>query len=293
MKRMSHETRLRETAGKYRKHDDSRSSYLSDKSFGAIFRAVALSFGQHDVIANRRPLLLMWRSPVKNLAVRCTVSVCVVACTAVAALEILSAAQQVRTEDHNGDGRPDVWRRYDSRGRLIEVDVDSNFDGRPDVQEYYDRGALVRRESDRNFNGQADFVEEFDFDTHARTRSIIDIDYDGTADLLVLFRDGAPVFSKRTSQTGAGHPAASPAADQNGTVRLARMTDPFDADTAVRAERTRDSDECSGVSPPGGSCPIVFAVDPKPSVTRLVVGDPQPHSLSAPLRSSPRAPPIS
>src|SRR5258708_23004461 len=194
---------------------------------------------------------------------------------AVAAFEIWSAGRQILTEDHNGDGRADVWRRYDARGRLVEVDVDSNFDGRPDVQEFYDRGALVRRESDRNFNGQADFVEEFDFETHARTRSVIDIDYDGTADLLVLFRDGTPVFSKRTSLRRAEHPpAASPAADHNGIVRLARMTDPFEADTAVRAER-RAADECSGASPPGGPCPIVFAIDPTPAGTRLVVGDPQ------------------
>jgi hypothetical protein len=230
---------------------------------------------------------------VKSFAVRCTVSLCVVACAAVAAVEIRAAAAQVRTEDHNGDGRPDVWRRYDVRGRLVEVDVDSNFDGRPDVQEYYDRGSLVRRESDRNFNGQADFIEEFDAATHARTRSVIDIDYDGTADLLVLFRDGTPVFSKRTSPTRAEHPpAGSPAADRNGIVRLARMSDPFEADTAVRAERL-ETDECSGVSPPGGQCSIVFAIEPKPAATRFVVRDPQPRPLTASLRSSPRGPPVS
>src|SRR4029077_2909888 len=115
----------------------------------------------------------------------------------VAALELWPATRLVRTVDQNGDGRPDVWRHYDNRGQLTEVDVDTNFDGRPDIEEYYERGVLVRRESDRNFNGQADLLEEFDVDTHGHTRSVVDTDYDGTADLLVFFRDNRPVFSKQ------------------------------------------------------------------------------------------------
>src|SRR5579862_9402399 len=37
-----------EERAQYGKHDDSRSSYLSDESFGAIFRAAALSFGRQS-----------------------------------------------------------------------------------------------------------------------------------------------------------------------------------------------------------------------------------------------------
>jgi len=231
---------------------------------------------------------------VKNLALRCVVSLGVVACAAVAAREIWSATQQVRTEDHNGDGRPDVWRRYDARGRLVEVDVDSNFDGRADVQEYYERGSLVRRESDRNFNGQADLIEEFDTETHARTRSVIDIDYDGAGDLLILFSNGAPVFSKWASASRpAGQPHGSSPAGGDGTGHLARLSDPFESDLAVRAIHTWIADECAGLSPPGGPCPIVFAIDPTPAVTGLASGDPASRALTPPLHTSLRGPPVS
>src|SRR5262249_4650002 len=121
---------------------------------------------------------------------------CVASCATVAIVGVWPA-RRVRTADNNGDGRPDVWRLYDGKGQLTEVDVDSNFDGHTDIQEYYEQGVLVRRESDRNFNGQSDLVEEFDAKTHHLTRSVIDLDYDGTADLLVLFPDGHPAFSRR------------------------------------------------------------------------------------------------
>jgi hypothetical protein len=131
---------------------------------------------------------------VKHLSARLVAVLCVMSSVTVAAVEIWHAARTVRTADQNGDGRPDIWRHYDNRGQLAEVDVDSNFDGQPDVEEYYEGGVLVRRESDRDFNGQADLIEEFDAETHRQTKSVVDIDYDGTADLLVLFRDGRPVF---------------------------------------------------------------------------------------------------
>jgi hypothetical protein len=120
---------------------------------------------------------------------------CFVACATVAARSVQSTTS-VRVEDRNGDGRPDVWMRFDDQGHRIEVDIDSNFDGHPDIQEYYQRDTLVRREVDRDFNGQTDLVEEFDLETGDRARSVVDVDNDGTADLLVLFRKGEPVFSK-------------------------------------------------------------------------------------------------
>src|SRR4051812_13950053 len=44
----------------------------------------------------------------------------------------------VLTEDQNHDGRPDVWRAYDHQGRLARIALDTNFDGRSDVQEFYE-----------------------------------------------------------------------------------------------------------------------------------------------------------
>ena len=212
----------------------------------------------------------------------------------VTALAVWPAGHAARTTDRNGDGRPDIWRFYDNRGRLVEVDVDSNFDGTPDIEEYYERGALVRRESDRNFNGQADLVEEFDADTHRRTRSVIDADYDGLADHLVLFRDGRPVFSK---QIRSPQPSANPTPrgfEPAAGRHLARFTDPFERDTAVRSAHTTSTDEGDvGLSTSGGlpgSRLTTFGRRP-PSV-RFVVPDVNPPTLPLPLVRSPRAPPI-
>src|SRR5215831_18265974 len=86
----------------------------------------------------------------------------------------------VRPEDQNHDGRPDVWRVYDDRGQLQSAAFDTNFDGRSDVQEYYQRGRLVRREADRDFNDRVDLLQEFDSVTQESTRAVIDVDFDGT-----------------------------------------------------------------------------------------------------------------
>jgi hypothetical protein len=221
---------------------------------------------------------------------------CVVACATVAAIEVWPAARDVRTADNNRDGRPDVWRRFDSRGQLTEVDVDSNFDGTPDIEEYYAGGVLVRRESDRNFNGQTDLVEEFNPDTHERTRSLVDIDYDGTADLLVLFQDGRPVFSERTSSKRCDvreHDATS--VQQSDRSRLTPLVDPFASDSAVRSTRG-DSNEADsiGLSTSGSlPSPRVTGRYHLTAGTRFAPSDAARHLPNAPLARSPRAPPAS
>jgi hypothetical protein len=95
--------------------------------------------------------------------------------------------------------------RSDARGAIVERRFDTNGDGRPDVVEYYRNGALLRRVSDRNFNGVTDLVEDFDAVTQQRVRSIVDQDYDGTADVLLLYRDGEPVVSERASSPETEH----------------------------------------------------------------------------------------
>lgn len=233
----------------------------------------------------------------KRASARCVAFLCGVVFATAAAVEVWPAARPVRTEDHNGDGRPDIWRRYDNRGQLVEVDVDSNFDGRPDIEEYYERGVLVRRESDRNFNGQADLIEEFDAETHGQTRSVVDIDYDGTADLLVLFRDGRPIFSQRLcSLKRSGIPAApSPGVHRGDASHLARLMDPFEWETGLRATRTAsNADDCVGLSASAGlPRSRVDAVSPMSPSARFVARDVRPHALTLLLRRSPRAPPVS
>src|SRR6478752_555551 len=190
--------------------------------------------------------------------VRLAAVLTVASCTTAAVLTLPKNAQYVRTEDRNGDGRPDEWRRYDQAGHLAQVSVDSNFDGRSDVEEYYDaEGVLIRRESDRNFNGQVDLIEEFDPTTHQHAESVVDVDYDGRADLLVLFRDGRPVFSKRAPEPAvrvADLGSFAQIADVHSEANdpLVPLTDPFQSDTTVRGLRSMTRVGGAGLATSGG-----------------------------------------
>jgi len=141
----------------------------------------------------------------------------------------------------------------------VEVAVDSNFDGRSDVREYYTGGDLVRRESDRNFDDRVDLVEEFDVTTHAQTRATIDTDFDGIADLLTLFEDGRPVYTVRASSHQLDVARAEPAPDvgaRAGTSPIVAFTDPFAADAAVRSNLPE-----AGAREVWSTLPVVFACD--------------------------------
>jgi hypothetical protein len=173
-------------------------------------------------------------------------------------MSLWSPTALVRTADQNGDGRPDIWRTYNDQGQLSEIAVDTNFDGRADVREYYERGTLVRRESDRDFNDRVDLVQEFDATTRESVRSVVDVDFDGTADLLVLFRDGQPVFSKWAHlvarAVGTGFSALNTeTTHRDGNDRLEPLQDPFSGDLSVRAVRVlADGSDTVGLSTSGG-----------------------------------------
>lgn len=220
------------------------------------------------------------------------------ACTAAAVLTLPKHAQYVRAEDRNGDGRPDEWRRYDQAGHLAQISVDSNFDGRSDVEEYYDTaGVLIRRESDRNFNGQVDLIEEFDPTTHLHAESVVDIDYDGRADLLVLFRDGRPVFSKRAAEPAVGVADLGPLA-RFADVRseandpLVPLTDPFQSDTTVRGLRTTTRVGSVGLATSGGlPSPHVTVATLVSNADVVAANESRQHSTPF-VRRAPRGPPL-
>ena len=142
----------------------------------------------------------------------------------------VSPTTRLETFDVNRDGRPDRWQYYDAEGAMLRQSVDTNFDGRSDVQESYDGRHLVRRESDRNFDDRIDLTEEFDPVTGEHTRSVVDVDFDGRADLLVLFSHGEPVFSQWAPNRSGIEAIASfdaIAPERRGDDSLRALGDPF------------------------------------------------------------------
>lgn len=223
---------------------------------------------------------------------------CAMACAAVAGVSAYPAIRRVTTEDRNADGRPDMWRAYVDPAGQTEVDIDSNFDGRPDVQEYYEHGALIRRESDRNFDDRVDLVEEFDTVTQQPLRAVVDVDYDGAADLLVLFRDGRPVFSTYAPPSRQRVPAVTTGARilplPQRRRHLAPLTDPFRFDASIRVPQctTARVDGAVLLTDGGLPPPIVEASAPV-EIAAVVGGADAPTAVLVRLAAPPRAPPFS
>jgi hypothetical protein len=78
-----------------------------------------------------------------------------------------------------------------------EVLLDLNQDGQPDVRKIYREGAageiLICRDADLNFDGKWDLHVFFDPDTGLKKRDEVDLDYDGTMDIVTTFVGGKPI----------------------------------------------------------------------------------------------------
>jgi hypothetical protein len=216
--------------------------------------------------------------------------------TTLAACWLWPGSDAVRTDDRNGDGRPDVWRTYDRQGRLVDVAIDSNFDGRSDVHEYYVRGELVRRESDRNFDDRIDLVEEFDATSHERVRSVVDSDFDGIADLLVLYQAGRPVFSKY-APSAARHEERRPhdrtvVFPRRSNAPLTQVADPFVGDLVLHSEPSApDTFRPVWMTVGVVWCPARTASQIRPTAA-VSYGDPHHPCQPDPRRRVSRGPPI-
>jgi len=197
--------------------------------------------------------------------------------------------RQVRTEDQNHDGRPDVWRVYDERGQLQSAAFDTNFDGRSDVQEYYQRGRLVRREADRDFNDRVDLLQEFDSVTQESTRAVIDVDFDGTADVLTIFRDGQPIVTQTAAAVGRHVDSAPP---RSGNQRLAALDDPFLAHPSLRGLHALDTLGDSLELPGRAMLLVRFdVVDPRVCLATIADAEARAVRHAWISHASPRAPP--
>jgi hypothetical protein len=192
----------------------------------------------------------------------------VLTCLTAGLFSISLPYRSTSTEDLNRDGRPDLWRAYGRDGRIARITVDTNFDGRSDVEELYENGILVRRQTDRNFDDQIDLVQDFDPATRQIVRSLTDVNADGVADLLVLFQNGTPVFSKwmsTSAQDKLPETLVARAPGQPSNEPPAALHDPFSGDLAFTAVRLgATADEPFSLPAPIGPTetvarPVVFA----------------------------------
>jgi hypothetical protein len=84
-----------------------------------------------------------------------------------------------KSEDRNGDGRPDAWWVYEG-GQIVKFSEDRNYDGRPDSWVIYSNGIIQSDEDDTDFDGRPDVW--FDYEHGEATRRREDLDYDGRPD---------------------------------------------------------------------------------------------------------------
>lgn len=75
--------------------------------------------------------------------------------------EVHGGKENVSAIDNNEDGKPDKWVHYNIYDTLTEVDYDTNFDGNPDIFEYYRNSKVYRKEIDTDFDGKPDKVEDY------------------------------------------------------------------------------------------------------------------------------------
>jgi hypothetical protein len=111
------------------------------------------------------------------------------------------------------------------------VDVDRNWDGRPDLFEVRTRdeadgdGALLRRAQDLDFDGRLDVVERYDA-KGARVEESYDLDFDGLPDVTAHYEQGELVRKELS----------------HGTDRMVDAIQFFEKERLVRIERDTNRD---------------------------------------------------
>ena len=144
--------------------------------------------------------------------------------------------------------------------------------------DYYEGSALVRREVDLNFDERIDFVESFDRVTHERIRLVVDDNFDGHPDRLVLYEDGrevaveALVPEDRSGKRFRAEPLPLPAGLDLALVSV---------DSAARAENTINFVETSAL-------PVHWSTQPTAVTPSVLV--PARDQLLATVSLSPRPP---
>lgn len=95
----------------------------------------------------------------------------------------------VRKEvDVNFDAKVDLVREFNDRGDLVSERLDTDFDGRIDVVNFFEEGLIARKEYDTNFDNVVDLWRYFDKGVIARKEA--DLNHDGNVDYWEYYENG-------------------------------------------------------------------------------------------------------
>jgi hypothetical protein len=199
----------------------------------------------------------------------------------------------VQTDDTNSDGRPDVWKYYDDRGSLIRVEVDTNFDGRVDVEETLVDGHLIARHTDRNFDGRVDRIDEFDVATGELRTATVDVDFDGRADLQVHFDGGRPIATRwaPTVDEDARVESITPTATAAANAPLQALANPFSSGLRVRSHVPRPGSLFVEATDAGFPVAVNRLITPTQDPSGAATGPRSAGAASPSLSAGSRAPP--
>jgi hypothetical protein len=134
--------------------------------------------------------------------------------------------------DLNWDGKIDIWRYFDNKGKVEREEWDTDYDGRVDDTRFFENGVITRAERDRNNDGKVDMtryykvgkLERKESDTNGDgqvdrweyftgrvlDRVGVDKDHDGSVDTWAKAQAEAPAAETVPQPTETPPPAATP-----------------------------------------------------------------------------------
>jgi hypothetical protein len=120
--------------------------------------------------------------------------------------------------DLDGDGKTNVWREFDSDGRLLSIRYDNNGDGKPDEWVKFDHNREIR-EKDLSHRGAPDWRETKSFTGEGENRRLERITVERLEDVRwrtieerVLSKDGSIYSVTKWDKSGKPSRSKEPAA---------------------------------------------------------------------------------
>ena len=102
-------------------------------------------------------------------------------------------------KDLNFDGKVDRIEKFDAKGQVVEVTVDTTGDGKMDNWSYFRDGKVHKAERDTNADGTADTFIAYDEKTGKISMVEADSSGDGKINEWLYYKDGKPERAEKDS----------------------------------------------------------------------------------------------